>query len=578
MDGLLLALRGFLDAIGDQRDDVELAGLSGLAFRLDVDDVIAAVEGTPEGWAATFVETFARLDLAVATYVHDAAAPGFASVQAEVEERLAEETDATWPALAWGVHPGAWGLVLGAHPGGLAIRGPLPGGPLRLAPGRLGLGAGGTLAVALPVGGIPSSPETRDVAALRAAAAGLTGLVPRTGAIESGARAWRAWRAALDAGTIHPGGHAVCAAITLERRARGAAFLARVGPRLADGLRLATDATAVGAAAEAVEAALLDAEAALRRGVDALAELSASWPAPPSLDASLGAAARATHTRLIDAARAADDEAARAILRALAAMDAAVAARLIVDRAPSPDALFACVADVPLEELDREADTLRPLAQTPRLVPLLLREGERVVAHAYVAELSASGAAVTCDVPALYLSCVWVAEERRGRGVGRRLATVLVDEARRRGARVILVEATTQPVFLHHAGYEALGFTEVDRDGDARRLLALAVGGDKKTPPPEAHLLRPAEVPRRGKLPVVVAVGRPCPLLLRGAHNVLAAARACADAGAPLTVAESTVAPYVTDVGGQRLPLGYVPEDAARAALVDASDAWVRDQ
>ena len=530
---LLGAIAAAVGARGAPRPLAELAGLSGLGFRLQVDAEVSLASAHAFPWAEELPAALSRLGHE-ATWVHgdetDPALPG-------LRRRVLA---LPFPAIAWGIHLPEFGLLLGADGERLRVAGVLDGGggaewmPLA----RLGTGPVPIL-FALSPGDrrAPDDEAAARTAALLAAVRALRGQAAQLGGFVSGVAAYEVWSDALTTGRVDPAGHAYLAQIAAEARSLAAAWLEAIGERAAG---------------------------PFRRAAAALCEVAGAWTFPLPEGAALGSRAREEQARLLQEAAAAEREGAAALAETLtAARRTRASAGVTIDDAGTAGAadLFACLRDLPITGLEPEADELRA---APRFRAKLARAGAEVVGHVYYADLAESGAAVDARGRWIYVYCAWVANERRGAGIGRRLFDAVVAEARAGGYQGLLVEATAQPVFLHHASYEALGFEEVDRAEDQARLLSLPAGADARLLPGTAPAPRSSR-----KLPVVVAEGRPCPLLLRAARNVAAAARACDVA---LTVRREP--PQGIEVGGRRLPLEYIPEEAALQAFRAAARAW----
>lgn len=562
---LLGALRGALAAMGDPRDSAEIAGLSALAFRLQVDAEASLASVSSFPWVEELPPMLSRLGYASTVYIAERGDPRFERIRRDALEHVGRAAAAGRPSIAFGVHLPEFGLLVGRDPlaGTLAISGVLDGrgGPDVIAETELGRGDVPVLFVLVPGEREPVDEGAAVRAALTQAIRIGRGAIACYGGLRAGLAAYDAWRTALDSGRIDPAGHAYLAQVTAELRAFAPVFLARAAGRL------------FSAAGEALEAA----RRSYARASEALLALAGECPFPLPDGFVLATSARRRQLSFLSDAAAAEREALEALERALDA-DRRVAGKRqieIRDAAPSDaDRLFRCIIDVPLSGLERESAELRAEAAERWRAKLALLTDGTVAGHVYYAELVSSGAAVELapedDGRYLYVYCTWVARERRGAGVGRRLFDALAAEGRAWDAAGLLVEATSQPSFLHHAAYEALGFVEVDRAEDDRRLLYLPLCRHKTS----ARLSRGVPRVPSGPLPLVVAHGRPCPVLLRATRNLVDAARACAARGVPLALEERHAPPHGVEVGGRRLPLAYIPREAAEVALAEAANKW----
>jgi ribosomal protein S18 acetylase RimI-like enzyme len=564
---LLAALIGSLRSLGDDRDAAWIAGLSGLAFRLHVDATVSPASVSWFPWQSELPLALSRLGYDTSTVFSDDSDPRF-DAQVDKAVRLAETALASGrPAILWGVHLPEFGIVRGSDPARamLLVSGVLDGRGGRPELPSARLGRGDVPALFLTTLGprtAVSEPEAAH-AALLAALRLAHGVTAHFGDTTSGLAAYATWRTALERGTIDPAGHAFTAQVTCELRALAPVFLRRV-------------ATLV---APSASQALSDAAGNYARAADALVALASECPFPLPEGETLGTRARARHAELLGTALAAEEHAVAALERALVAQrHTRVTSAVRIARATTDDAsrLFRCIGDLPLDGLEAEAAEIVRAREgslgTAPLYALLALCQDQVVGHVYYADLPVSGAAID-TVPGrfLYVYCMWVAVEHRRAGIGKRLIHALEDHAREMSVDGVLCEATAEPIFLHHAGYEALGFGELDRTEDDARLLYLPVlraDVDARMRPPEKI------VPGRGLLPVIVSEGRPCPLLLRSARNLAAAALACQRAGAPISLDERQGGPHGVEVGGRRLPLGYLPREAAETALAETARAW----
>jgi ribosomal protein S18 acetylase RimI-like enzyme len=530
---LLGSLHGALRTLDAERPLAEVAALSGLAFRLQVDAEISLASAHAFPWAEELPAALSRLGHDCELLHLDETDPLFGTAAAT---RRILELAGRGVAIAWGIHLPEFGVVTGVEGPRLRVSGVLDGrgGGQWLDAARLGRADLPVTFVLRPLARRGDHDEgVAEQAALVQAIRLLGGASARMGGFVGGAAAWEAWSTAMRSGRLDPTGHAYLAQIVAEGRTLGATWLERVGSSAA---------------------------ASLRRSAEALCELAAAWPYPVPDGGALPSRARDEHARLLDACAEAERDARASLERALDGRRRARAAAVTLEEVDRSGELFACVRDLPLAGLEQEADELRGHHQ---LRAKIAREGADVVGHVYYADLADSGAAVKAKGRWLYIYCAWVAQDRRGAGIGRRLFDALMAEVIATGYQGLLVEATAQPMFLHHGAYEALGFEEVDRLEDEIRLLSLPPGAP-------AELARSAQ-PSSLRLPVVVAEGRPCPLLLRAARNLASAAHAC-----DVELIERKDPPHGIEIGGRRLPLQYVPREAALTALPEAARAWKR--
>jgi hypothetical protein len=571
---LLGSLRACLAAAGDTRDAAAVAGLTGLAFHLNVDPVVSPAGVAAYPWPQELPAMAARLGHELALVHADDEDPRFERAQAAAAAQAIDGLRRGVPSILWGVHLPEFGLIRGADParGELAVSGVLDdrGGAPALAIDRLGRGDVPVLLVAtLAPGGEGAAPAAgaAELAALRHAVRHARDLGPRLGGFSCGLAAYDAWLAALDSGRIDPAGHAYTLHVTAELRAAAAPFLRRAAGALAGG------------AAEA----LRHAAAAYQRVADRLIALSGDtpWPLPEAF--ALTTSAREAALAALGAAAAAEADGVAALEQTLdaARRERATAGVRIADATPADaDALFRCVRDLPIAELvvTAEAERARVAGRLGgALRAKLARCGDEVVGHLYYAALEQAAAPVELAEPGgryLYLYCPWVARERRSSGIGAALVASLIDTARAEGVAGVLAEATGQEVFLHEAAFAALGFEPLDRAGEDSVLMYLPITG----PRPAARLAPVAPPPEtaggRARLPVVVAQWRPCPLLAATRDNVVAGAARAQERGAALDLELRRAPPDEITVGDRRLPLGYIPAPAAEIALLDAANAW----
>ncbi len=544
----------------------QVAGLSGLAFRLQIDPEVSPASAVMFPWAQELPGMFSRLGLDCDLVYADRAEPQF---DARVIRALAQSVDALRrgaPSLVWGVHLPEFGILRGYDPDRreFFVSGVLDGrgGSNALSYDRLGRSCDvPVLLVASPKRATSDS----DADALRAALNNALdlghGLSARTGRAQAGLSAYGVWCEALRSGRIDPSGHAYNAQLLAEMRSLVAPFLIDAstfsGEEAAEELRLAATA--------------------YQRAAAQLVELAADFPFPLPDGNCLTTVASDRHAEWLTQAAATERAGLEHIERALD-LDRRTAMKraLRVERLGPGDAarLFRCIEDLPLGGLEDEAGELRKsisLATDGGLHGHVASLGRNVVGHIYVSELRKAGAAIEVSSGTyLYVYCLWVSHSRRGAGIGKALIAALVAEARAQGVDGIFAEATAQEIFLPHTAYESLGFSEVDRLEDDVRLMYLPV----RSAAVHARLRCPEAIDpgRRGKLPVLISRGRPCPLLRRSWRNIETAAHRLIDRGLGLELGEAPVSGV--EIGGRRLPLSYVPAEAAEIALADAAREW----
>ncbi len=567
---VLSALRACLSAAGDDRTLAQVAGLTGLAFHLNVDERISPSGVSAYPWAQELPRMVSRLGYDVSVVYSDDEDPSFAAAQTTAVEQA---IDAAWrgaPSLLWGVHLPEFGIVRGfdAAKRVLLVSGVLDGrgGPDSIPQDRIGRGDVPILLLATLGARTDVDPREAHRASLRHVLRHAHNLGPRMGGFTAGLDALRAWYAALDSGEIDPAGHAYTLQVTAERRAGVAPFLREAA------------ALETGAAADA----LTRAAACFARAADAWIALSTKAPFPLPEEFSFSTTDRTAAQAGLETIAAAEREGFDCIDHALDATrrDATTASVQIraatVDDAP---ALFHCVRDIPLGGLDAIADDERarvaPSLGTS-LRALIAYIGDDVVGHIYFAALADARAPIEVagDGRYLFMFCPWVAREHGSAGIGKALTAALVDTARSEGFDGVLAEATNQDVFLHFESLAALGFTVVAREADEVVVSYLAVS---EAPAPKVRAAESPE-PTAGPLRVIVGQYRPCPLLAGMRRNLLEAGARAAAAGAALDMVDRPGETNEVLVGPRRLPLTYIPAEAAEVALDGAARAWQREQ
>jgi GNAT superfamily N-acetyltransferase len=387
-------------------------------------------------------------------------------------------------------------------------------------------------------------------AAVRHAVRRATGLGPRLGGFAPGLRGYAVWHDALDSGAIDPAGHAYTLQVIAELRAGAAPFLERLG------------------------GAFSEAAAHYRSAADRLIELSGSTPFPLPEGFGFTTTARTEALEAIGAIGEAEAQGVQAMERALDATRRHRALSMLRITEAGPDdagALFRYVDEMPIAELagaaeDERARASKRLGRTLRAK--IAREDGEVVGVLHYADLADSGAPIDVDGRFLFVYYAWVAREHRDTGIGTELIDDLVDTARAEAYEGIFAEATDQEIYLYVDGFTGLGFAPVDR-GEDTVLMYRSIGRSR----PDAKIAEPPPQPP-GPLQVVVAQNRPCPLLARTRDNVIAAAKAAHKRGADLELVIRDEPPNEIVVGGRRLPLTYIPLEAAEGALMAAAEAW----
>jgi hypothetical protein len=485
------ALTACASALGDGRPVAQVAGASGLAFRVASDETVslAALHAYPFG--EVLGAAAARLGYA-AQVVSSSERPGsalHAAAQARALALISHGLAAGRPTLVWGVHAPEFGLVRGRDGEWLQVSGILDG-------------------------------------------------------FVTGRAAWRAIASALERGVLDPSGLAYAAQRLAEARAAAAAWLDE--------------------AERALALPLDGARAAYRRAASMLGELAACHPFPPPPSTMLTNTDRDEALALVSEAARAEGKGLEAIAEALARLDRrrADALTLVELDAARVGDLFACIGELPVAGLEREAEVCR--ARAAALRAQLLYDGARLVGHLLYAPLEAAHHPVAADGRRWFLYCPWLARELRGRGLGARLFAALEAAARSAGVDGILTFATTDERFLHEGGLAHHGFVEVARRGELRLMERTLTD----VPSRARFVELPAPPPRRGALPVLVRHSYNCPLLLRTRRD-LAAAAGTAGGRLALDEADAGPDPAGATVGGRPVPHAYLPPAALAAALQD---------
>lgn len=129
----------------------------------------------------------------------------------------------------------------------------------------------------------------------------------------------------------------------------------------------------------------------------------------------------------------------------------------------------------------------------------------------------------------LYIYCLWVTGDFKGRGYGRQLMEYCLADARARGkSGVCMLGAEKQKAWLSDQTFaEKYGFETVDATPDGYRLLALSFDGTK---PRFAESAKRPEIDSRE---LTIYYGSQCPYI----HQSVALVRkTCQEMGAPYTL------------------------------------------
>ena len=131
----------------------------------------------------------------------------------------------------------------------------------------------------------------------------------------------------------------------------------------------------------------------------------------------------------------------------------------------------------------------------------------------------------------LYLYCLWVTGDFKGKGYGRQLMEHCLADARARGrSGVCMLGAQKQKAWLSDQAFaEKYGFEEVDTAPDGYRLLACSFDGTKP------HFCESARQHRIGRQELTVYYSPQCPYTHQGIELVR---KACAEMGAPYALIE----------------------------------------
>ena len=111
---LLGALRACLSARGDTRPDSDLAGLSGLAFRLQADARVSPASVSAFPWSVELPGALSRLGYSSACIFADPMVdPRFAQLAAAAVVQITEALQREQPTILWGVHLPEFGFAHG---------------------------------------------------------------------------------------------------------------------------------------------------------------------------------------------------------------------------------------------------------------------------------------------------------------------------------------------------------------------------------------------------------------------------------------------------------------------------------
>ena len=129
----------------------------------------------------------------------------------------------------------------------------------------------------------------------------------------------------------------------------------------------------------------------------------------------------------------------------------------------------------------------------------------------------------------LYIYCLWVLGDYKGKGYGRALMEYCIDDARKQGkSGVCMLGAQKQKAWLSDQEFaKKFGFVPVDTTADGYELLALSFDG---TAP------RFTDAARRGTIPeqeLTIYYGMQCPYIHASLEQVK---RFCGERGAPVTL------------------------------------------
>lgn len=567
---LAAALRAALTAAGDERTVAEVLGLGGDAFRIIVGRELELGGWHASAWLHELPAMLARLGWSIDIVFAGPDDPSLPAARARARTLIDGALARGWPALAYGVHLGEWGLITGRGAGGFTVSGILDGrgGPSVLAEDELGAGEPAVLCVLALRERLPVAPGLAVRSALAAAVRHLRGgtLTDRTH--DAGLAAWATLEETLESGRFDPPGLAWTFQQLSEARAAATAWLGSVR----------------GHFGPAAAASLERAERAWGRASEALADAAARLPFPPAL--SSAGLTTTVVTRLLERVREAalaEFDGLRAVEAALAAAREDALALRVRDLAlADAGALFACVRDLPLGDLGPATEQARKRAIPDGMRAKVLESAGSVVGHVYSSLLGSARAPLlgpegVAAERVLVLHCPWVDRRLRGRGLGRRLIEAVIADARAQRLLGIAMIATAEEQFLGDTAMKHLGWVEVDRreDDDARLLwLALtAPGGTQPAPLPRfAAPQTLVTTASPASLPVVtVRHAYHCPLLLASRQHTARAARSAEvsldEADAP---AAGGAAGARATVRGHDLPWGWLPATASAQIIEEA--------
>ena len=548
-DTALSGLWACAAALGDRRSREEVATASGLAFRISVDHRVTSAGMHGFAWREGLTVAAERLGYRWRLVASEADEPLWRSSQAEAFDLIRQGVDAGRPTLLFGVQVAEFGLAVGYDEEAVLISGVLDGdAPDSMARGALGEANGILFALQL-VERREVDPKRAAQAVLRAAGAAHQGREAVVGDCAAGAAAWRQMGQALASGEVDPTG----LAYTVQRLAEARAAVAQTLPGV-----LAVAELEPGGSVPAA-----------RRCSTMLLELARLLPFPPPATEPLTTTRREQAAELVAEAAAAAAEMVAAIAQAFVAEKRASRPRLVELTRDRLTDLFACVREIPIAGLEREAADCRQRAD---FSGRLLYRGDRAIGHILWAPLEWAHYPVTAQGYRWLVFCPWLEEPERGRGLGGLLFDAVEQAARAAGVDGLLTLATSIDVFLHHRSYEHYGFVEVDRRGDTRllerRLNEL---------PSRAQLVDPPVATPGRALPVLVRHGYNCPLLLRVRRDAATAGRGL---GARAAVDEADASPGQAAgvaIGGRAVAHGPIPRGALSQGLAREADDWNRE-
>ncbi len=531
-----------------------IAGLTGLAFRLNIDATVSLGSMACCPWQAELPAMLTRLGWQSTCIYSAPYDPLFNQAKQQAIDTIAQGLAKNMPSILWGVQVPEFGIVYGQDTEQFLVSGILDNqeGTQHLHYEHLGQSDIPMLLTITPQQQHAITTQEAAFAALSYIVEHLYNKGPCLGGYVTGLQAYASWISALEQGIIDPAGHIHTLQAIASLRPLTSPFLQQlchnVDPLISEQLTTASHA--------------------YQTATTLLLELVIKTPRPEANEITITTSYRDNAIDLLKNICSAETRAAEALLQAVTMMHEKHRGSVTIHQATNTQELFHCVRDLPLDHIERDANTLQTALQEQLgktfFAKIARTTTNTIVGHLYYAPLEHSKEPIEVQGNGSYwfVYCPWVNYRHQHCGIGQALMNALCQEAKKNNVDGIFAEATQQELFLGQSSWEILGFKILNDQNKNATIMYKAISNNIPT-------IKQTTVSNTDKLSIHIQQHRPCPLLQRTNNNMKTAALRLKKQGLSLTIVQNDSDVNQISIGQKRLPLSYISIEVAQDILHD---------